>query len=78
MQPSDNVQPQRGHLNCFLPAFWSDDAAGWFTHVEFRIQAKRIYDEWDHFDLVVQVLPQTVFRIRISLNADPEQGFYLN
>ncbi len=26
-----------------LPLFWADNAAGWFTHVEVRFQAKNIY-----------------------------------
>jgi len=63
MESSENNQPHQGSLNCHLPAFWSDDAARWFAHIESRFWAKRIFDEWDRFDLVVQALPVEVTRL---------------
>ena len=73
MESSDTNQPHRGSLNCYLPAFWSDDAAGWFAHIESRFRAKRIFDEWDRFDLVIQALPLEVTRLNKDAIRSPDE-----
>jgi hypothetical protein len=39
-----------------LPPFWTDNAAGWFAHVESGFRAKGVMEEWDRFDHTVAAL----------------------
>jgi len=73
MESSDTNQPLRGSLNCNLPVFWSQDVTGWFAHIESRFRAKRIFDEWDRFDLVVQALPLEVTRLNKDAIRSPDE-----
>ena len=43
-----------------LPPFWTDNAAGWFAHVESRFRAKGVMDEWDRFDHTVAALSKEI------------------
>jgi len=46
---------------------------GWFAHIESRFRAKRIFDEWDRFDLVVQALPLEVTRLNKDAIRSPDE-----
>ena len=70
MEQADNNQR---HISCNLPPFWQDDAAGWFAHIESRFRAKRIFDEWDLFDLDVAALPKEVTRLNKDVIRVPDK-----
>ncbi len=46
-----------------LPPFWTDNAAGWFAHVESRFRAKGMMDEWDRFDHTVVALSKEIIQL---------------
>jgi hypothetical protein len=46
-----------------LPPFFTDNAAGWFAHVESRFRAKGVMDEWDRFDHTVAALSKEIIQL---------------
>jgi hypothetical protein len=46
-----------------LPPFWTDNAAGWFAHVESRFRAKGVMEEWDRFDHTVPALSKEIVQL---------------
>jgi len=69
------MQQQRdtSAVRCNLPSFWEEDATGWFAHIESRFRAKRIFDQWDRFDLTVQALPKTIIRLNKEVIRNPDE-----
>jgi len=60
-----------------LPAFWSANASGWFAHVESRFRTRRIFDEWDRFDLIVAALDsETILSVHHLVTSPPEDEPY--
>ena len=60
-----------------LPAFWSANARGWFAHVESRFRTRRIFDEWDRFDLIVAALDSdTILSVHHLVTSPPEDEPY--
>jgi hypothetical protein len=60
-----------------LPAFWSANASGWFAHVESRFRTRRIFDEWDRFDLIVAALDSdTILSVHHLVTSPPEDEPY--
>jgi len=56
-----------------LPPFWTDNAAGWFAHVESRFRAKGVMDEWDRFDHTVAALSKEI--IQLCFNAVEDEPY---
>jgi hypothetical protein len=60
-----------------LPAFWLAYASGWFAHVESRFRTRRIFDEWDRFDLIVAALDSdTILSVHHLVTLPPEDEPY--
>ncbi len=55
-----------------LLPFWSDNAAGWFTHVESRFRAKGVMEEWDRFDHNVVALSKKVIQLCFNAVTHPD------
>ena len=55
-----------------LPPFWTDNAAGWFAHVESRFRAKGVMDEWDRFDHTVAALSKEIIQLCFHAVAHPD------
>jgi hypothetical protein len=55
-----------------LPPFWTDNAAGWFAHVESRFRAKGVMDEWDRFDHTVTALSKEIIQLCFHAVAHPD------
>jgi hypothetical protein len=55
-----------------LPPFWTDNAAGWFAHVESRFRAKGVMDEWDGFDHTVAALSKEIIQLCFHAVAHPD------
>jgi hypothetical protein len=52
--------------------FWTDNAAGWFAHVESRLRAKGVMDEWDRFDHTVAALSKEIIQLCFHAVAHPD------
>jgi uncharacterized membrane protein YgcG len=74
MEPAIQHRQQPPAVSLVLPPFWTENAAGWFAHAESRFRTKRIFDEWDRFDLTVAALSkesiQSVFQLVTSPSED--------
>jgi hypothetical protein len=55
-----------------LPPFWTDNAAGWFTHVESRFRAKGVMEEWDMFNHTVAALSKEILQMCLHAVAHPD------
>ncbi len=55
-----------------LPLIWSNNAAGWFTHVESRFRAKGVMEEWDRFDHNVAALSKEVIQLCFNAVTHPD------
>jgi hypothetical protein len=55
-----------------LPPFWTDNAAGWFAHVESRFRAKGTVEEWDRFDHTVAALSKEIVQLCFHAVAHPD------
>ena len=55
-----------------LPPFWTDNAAGWFAHVESRFRAKGVMDAWDRFDHTVAALSKEIIQLCFHAVAHPD------
>ncbi len=56
-----------------MPPFWTENAAGWFAHAESRFRTKRIFDEWDRFDLTVAALSKESIQLVFQLVTSPSE-----
>jgi len=74
--PDGALQLRQGpHL--VLPPFWGDNVAAWFASAESRFRMKRIYDEWDRYDIVVSALSKDDIRLVLDLvTAPPDDDPY--
>ena len=74
MEPAIQHRQQPPAVSLVLPPFWTENAAGWFAHAESRFRTKRIFDEWDRFDLTVAALSkesiQSVYQLVTSPSED--------
>ena len=60
-----------------LPPFWGDNVAAWFASAESRFRMKRIYDEWDRYDIVVAALSKDDIRLVLDVvTAPPDDDPY--
>jgi hypothetical protein len=50
----------------------TDNAAGWFAHVESRFRAKGVMEEWDMFDHTVAALSKEILQLYFHAVAHPE------
>jgi hypothetical protein len=55
-----------------LPPFWTDNAAGWFAHMESRFRAKGVMEEWDRFDHTVAALSKEIVQLCFHAVAHPD------
>ncbi len=55
-----------------LPPFCTDNAAGWFAHVESHFRAKGVMDERDRFDHTVTVLSKEIIQLCFHAVAHPD------
>jgi hypothetical protein len=55
-----------------LPPFWTENAAGWFAHVESRFGAKGLMEEWDRFDHIVAALSKEIVQLCFHAVAHPD------
>ncbi len=60
-------------ISLSLPQFWSENAAGWFAHAEARFRGKRVYDEWDRFDLTVAALSKEMVQLNVHTITNPDE-----
>jgi hypothetical protein len=60
------------HRTITLPLFWTDNAAGWFTHVESCFRAKGVMEEWDRFDHTVATLSKEIIQLCFHAVAHPD------
>jgi hypothetical protein len=59
-----------------LKPFCTDNAAGWFAHMESRFRAKGVMDEWDRFDHTVPALSKEIVQLCFHAVAHPDDEPY--
>ncbi len=74
MEPAFQHRQQPAAVSLVLPPFWTENAAGWFAHAESRFRTKRIFDEWDRFDLTVAALSKESIQSVFQLVTSPSEN----
>jgi len=69
----DNEQPNNGGSSLCLPQFWAENTEAWFAIAETRFRIKRVDDQQEMFDHVVNALPKESLRTVLDLITDPPE-----
>ena len=68
----DNEQQQHGG-SLRLPPFWAENTEAWFAIAETRFRLRRVDDEQEMFDHVVNALPKESLRTVLDLITEPPE-----
>ena len=69
----DNEQPNNGGSSLRLPQFWAENTEAWFAIAETRFRIKRVDDQQEMFDHVVNALPKESLRTVLDLITEPPE-----
>jgi hypothetical protein len=69
----DNEQPNNGGSSLRLPQLWAENTEAWFAIAETRFRIKRVDDQQEIFDNVVNALPKESLRTVLDLITDPPE-----
>jgi hypothetical protein len=69
----ENEQPNLGGSSLRLLQFWAENTEAWFAIAETRFQIKRVDDQQEMFDHVVNALPKESLRTVLDLITDTQE-----
>jgi hypothetical protein len=69
----DNEQPNNGGSSLHLPQFWAQNTEARFAIAETRFRIKRVDDQQEMFDHVVNALPKESLRTVVA-SVDPRSS----
>jgi hypothetical protein len=69
----DNEQPNNRGSSLRLTQFWAENKEAWFAIAETRFRIKRVDDQQEMFDHVVNALPKESLRTVLDLITDPPE-----
>jgi hypothetical protein len=69
----ENEQPNNGGSSLRLQQFWAENTEAWFAIAETRFRIKRVDNQQEMFDHVVNALPKESLRAVLDLIRDPQK-----